>query len=49
MKYRDIITLIVPILFILSLTYNIGVDNSVWFLPVLLIVIPIIVIYELLL
>ena len=47
MKYRDIITLFVSILFILSLAYSIGVDNSVWFLPVLLFVTLVIVIYEL--
>ncbi|EMR75680.1 hypothetical protein MBGDF03_00532 [Thermoplasmatales archaeon SCGC AB-540-F20] len=47
MKYRDLITLFVSIFFILSLIYSIGVDNSVWFLPVLLFATLVIVIYKL--
>ncbi len=47
MKYRDLITLFVSIFFILSLAYGIGVDNSVWFLPVILLATLAIVIYEL--
>jgi len=47
MKYRDIITLFVSIFFILSIAYSIGVDNSVWFLPVILFVTMAVVIYKL--
>ena len=47
MKYRDVITLFVSIFFILSLAYSLGVDNSVWFLPVILFVTLAIVVYKL--
>jgi len=47
MKYRDIITFFVSIFFILSLAYSLGVDNSVWFLPVILFVTLAVVIYKL--
>ena len=47
MKYRDIITLFVSIFFILSFAYSIGVDNSVWFLPVILFATLATVVYKL--
>ena len=47
MKYRDIITLFVLLVFILSFAYSLGVDNSLWFLPVILIVTLIIIVYKL--
>ena len=47
MKYRDIITLFVLLVFILSFAYSLGVDNSLWFLPVILFVTLIIIVYKL--
>jgi len=44
MKYRDLITIFVSILFISSVGYAIGVEPSVWFLPVILFV-TLVVIY----
>jgi len=46
MKYRDIITLFVAIFFILSLAY-LGVDTSVWFIPVILFILLIVIVYKL--
>jgi len=47
MKYRDVILFFVSIFFLLSLAYAIGVDQRLWFLPTILFVIVIIVVYTL--
>jgi len=47
MKYRDLITIFVGIILILSLGYALGVDNSVWYLPVILFVLFVVVLYKL--
>ena len=47
MKYRDIITLFEFIIFILSLAYALGVDNSICYIPVILFVILIYTVYKL--
>jgi len=47
MKYRDIITLFVSLAFILSLAYTIGVDLSLWFIPIILFVLLVIIVYKL--
>jgi hypothetical protein len=49
MKYRDIITLFVEIVFVLSLAYSIGVAKSVWFwiVPISLLVAIVFVIWKL--
>jgi len=47
MKYRDLITIFVGVILILSLGYTIGVDNSVWYLPVILFALFVVIIYKL--
>ncbi len=47
MKYRDVITFFISIFFILSLVYVLGVDNSLWYIPIILFIILIIVVYKL--
>ena len=47
MKYRDLITIFAGVLFFLSLAYTIGVDFSVWYLPIITFLFLGIVIYKL--
>jgi hypothetical protein len=47
MKYRDVITFFISIFFILSLIYTLGVDSSIWYIPIILFVILLIVFYKL--
>jgi len=46
MKYRDLITLIVALLFVISIPYGIVVAD-IWYLPVILLIVLIIVIWKL--
>jgi len=36
MKYRDLITIFMVIIFILSFAYVIAVDSSIWFISIIL-------------
>jgi len=47
MKYRDLITIFVSILFLLSIGYTLGVNTSVWFLLVILFVVLVVIYYKL--
>ena len=47
MKYRDLITVFLFLLFFLSLAYTLGVNNNLWFLPVILFVVSIFIFYKL--
>jgi len=47
MKYRDIITLFLTILLILSIAYVFGVDQSLWYVPVVIFIIFVFFIYKL--
>lgn len=47
MKYRDVITFFVALGFILSLAYYFGVDSSIWYIPVILFVFLVIIVYKL--
>ena len=47
MKYRDIIALFMAPAFILTLAYVIGVNTSLWFIPTILLLLLIIIIYKL--
>jgi len=47
MKYRDLITIFVSIIFLLSIGYTLGVDNFFWFLPVILFVALVVIYYKL--
>jgi hypothetical protein len=47
MKYRDVLILFFALLFILSLAYTIGVDKSIWFIPVILFISIILIFYKL--
>ncbi len=49
MKYRDLITIFVSIIFMLSVGYALGVAESIWFwsLPVVLLVSLIVIYYKL--
>gem|GEM_PF-2017116 len=47
MKYRDLITIFVSILFLLSIGYTLGVNTSVWFLPVILFAVLVVIYYKL--
>ncbi len=47
MKYRDIITLFLSLIFFLSLGYAVGVDNRVWFIPVILLIVLLFFVYKL--
>jgi integral membrane sensor domain MASE1 len=47
MKYRDLITIFIAIIFILSLAYVIAVDSSLWYVSVIVFVIFIYFSYKL--
>ena len=47
MKYRDVITLFIGVIFILTLGYAISVNTSLWFIPTILFVLLIIIVYKL--
>ena len=47
MKYRDIITLFVALAFVLTLAYAVGVNMSLWFVPLIFFVLFVVVIYTL--
>ncbi|MEM0493211.1 MAG: hypothetical protein QXS02_04590 [Candidatus Thermoplasmatota archaeon] len=47
MKYRDIITLFAGLGLILSVAYTLGVDNSVWYVPVVLSLLMILIVWKL--
>lgn len=47
MKYRDLILLFVGIIFFLTLAYTLGVDQSLWYVPVLVFIALIVVVYKL--
>ena len=47
MKYRDLITVFLTLIFILSLAYALGVDKSLWFVPAILFVVLIFMVYKL--
>jgi hypothetical protein len=46
MKYRDLITLFLGLAALLSLGYALGVDHSVWYLPVILFVLLGVTVYK---
>jgi len=47
MKYRDLITIFLFLVFILSLAFTLGVNNSLWFIPVVLFIVLIFSYYKL--
>jgi len=47
MKYRDLLTIFLTIIFILTLAYIIGVDKSLWFIPVILFFVLFLIFYKL--
>jgi hypothetical protein len=47
MKYRDVITFFIFLIFILTFAYVIGVDRTLWFIPLIFFVLLIIFIYKL--
>jgi len=47
MKYRDLVTIFLIIIFILILAYTIGVDKSLWFIPLILFFILLFIFYKL--
>ena len=47
MKYRDVLTFFLALIFILSLAYTLGVNLSLWFIPLNLFVLLVIIIYKL--
>ena len=47
MKYRDLITLFVSLSFVLSLAYVAGVAPSLWFVPVIFLVVLVLVVWKL--
>ena len=47
MKYKDVLMFLIVIIFILSLGYTLGVNNSIWFIPVILFIIILFLYYKL--
>jgi hypothetical protein len=47
MKYRDLITIIISIIFILSLAYVAAVDSSLWYISVIIFIIFLYISYKL--
>lgn len=47
MKYRDVLTVFLSLIFILSLAYVIGVENRYWFVSVILFVVLLFFVYKL--
>ncbi len=47
MKYRDLITIFLIILFFLTLAYAIGVDMDMWYLPIISFVLLVFFVYKL--
>jgi len=47
MKYRDLITIFIAIIFILSLAYVIAVDTSLWYVSIIVFIIFIYFSYKL--
>jgi len=47
MKYRDLITIFLFLVFILSLAFALGVDTFYWFIPVILFVVLVFSYYKL--
>ena len=47
MKYRDVITFFIALAVLLTFGYTIGVDNNIWYIPLLLFIILIFMIYKL--
>jgi len=47
MKYRDAIAFFMSLAFILSLAYTLGVNSSYWFIPVILFVLLVFMVYKL--
>ncbi len=47
MKYRDLITLFVSLSFVLALAYVLGVDRSLWFVPIIFLVVLVLVVWKL--
>jgi len=47
MKYRDIITVFLTLIFFLSLAYTLGVDSSFWIMPLILFIVLVIITYKL--
>jgi hypothetical protein len=47
MKYKDVVTFLVSLIFVLSLAYSLGVNSSIWYVPAALFVLWIIIIYKL--
>ena len=47
MKYRDLIIIFLFIVFILSLAFTLGVNNSVWYISVILFVVLVYTFYKL--
>ena len=47
MKYRDLIMFFVSIAFLLSLAFTLGVNNSFWYITVILFIFTILTFYKL--
>ena len=47
MKYRDVVMLFVSIAFLLSLAFTLGVNNSFWYITVILFFLTIFTYYKL--
>lgn len=47
MKYRDLITIFLFIIFILSLAFALGVNKALWFIPIVLFVVLVFSYYKL--
>ena len=47
MKYGDLLLLIIGIVFIMTIAYTAGVNQSIWYIPLVLLVVLIFLHYEL--
>jgi len=47
MKYRDVITFFIGLPLLLTFVYTVGVDKNIWFVPLTLFIVFIIVVYKL--
>jgi hypothetical protein len=47
MKYRDIITIFLTIIFILMLAYTLGADRSLWYISLITFIVLVFIFYKL--
>jgi len=46
MKYGDLITVLLAVVFFLSLGYTIGVNSGIWIIPVIFLILLVIFVYK---